>query len=59
MFRFEVVTDDSGQTLLSAIGSFEIRLKDPFGMLGADGPHPQNDTVVLYTNLLLSPASEE
>ena len=41
--------------MLLVRGAFEIRLADPFGMLGADGPQPQSDTVMIVLNLMFRP----
>lgn len=53
---FELFVNDIGEPRLLVNGAFELRLKEPFGMLGADGPRPQSDTVIVTLNVVFKPA---
>lgn len=54
--RLEPIANAAGAPRLLLTGSFELRLKGPFGMLGADGPWPESDTVIVDVRLVLEPA---
>jgi len=45
-----------GEVRLHVSGRFEIRIAEPFGLQGPDGPSPANDTVVLDVDALWEPA---
>ena len=40
---------------VSIDGRWQIRLQDPFGLSGPDGPEPANDTLVFHCHIVLEP----
>ena len=52
---FEPVIDTQGLPRLLLTADWSLRLKGPFGLLGPDGPHPANDTLLLRCNVTLEP----
>lgn len=49
--------EENSRLLVTA--SWEIRLQEPFGIVGPDGPAPQNDTVKFLANLTLKPETKQ
>ena len=49
----EPVFDDDGSPRLHVRAAFEIRLSDPFGISGPDGPEPARDTLKFFLDFLM------
>jgi len=56
---FEPVLDDNAEPLLQMTADWSIRIGDPFGMIGPDGPMPARDTVLFTCHITLRPASRD
>ena len=56
---FEPVLDDNAQPRLQMTADWSIRIGDPFGMTGPDGPMPARDTVQFTCHIMLRPAGRE
>ncbi|MEM9597803.1 MAG: hypothetical protein AAGD06_26285, partial [Acidobacteriota bacterium] len=52
-----ILVAEDGAPRLRVRASFRIRLEDPFGILGPDGPSPANDTLVFYLDFLMEAES--
>lgn len=53
----EPVVDGDGTPLLLLEGDWSIRLRDPFGIEGPDGPEPAKDTLLYTCRITLEPAA--
>lgn len=53
--QLEVIVNENGELRLIAEGTFELTLNDNFGILGPEGPFPQNDTLIFTFNIKLKP----
>ncbi len=53
--RLEASVDAAGTPRLDAHGRFEIRLREPFGVNGPEGPYPSRDTVQFFFRFRLGP----
>ena len=49
--QLEPIVGADGQPRLQVRAGFNLRLSDPFGVQGPDGPAPANDTLVFHLNL--------
>lgn len=56
---FEPVLDDNAEPLLQMTADWSIRIGDPFGMIGPDGPMPARDTVQFTCHITLRPAGRD
>lgn len=54
--QIEPILNEDGKARLQVYCSFNLRLKDNFGIDGPDGPQPAADTMVFLLNFLLKPA---
>ena len=54
--QIEPTLGDDGKPRLWVRGSAQLRILEPFGLKGPDGPSPANDTVVLYLDFTMAPA---
>lgn len=50
---------NDGRPEFAVTATFDIRLADPFGIAGPEGPEPANDTVLLFLNFVLEPAEAQ
>lgn len=48
----------SGKPRLTVEATFQLRLEEPFGITGPDGPSPAKDTLLFDLSLLLEPAPD-
>jgi hypothetical protein len=51
----EAVLADDGTPRLDVRATFRLRIGDPFGLTGPDGPSPANDTLVFAARFRLKP----
>jgi hypothetical protein len=51
----EAVLADDGTPRLDVRATFRIRIGEPFGLTGPDGPSPANDTLVFAARFRLKP----
>lgn len=54
--QVEPLVAEDGQPRLHVIATFQIRLADPFGVEGPDGPLPARDTLDFFLDFQLRPA---
>ncbi|ANM29505.1 hypothetical protein ABI59_07790 [Acidobacteria bacterium Mor1] len=55
--QLEPIVGDDGKPRLHVQAGFEIRLMEPFGVEGPDGPAPANDTLQFHLDVLMLPDS--
>jgi hypothetical protein len=53
--QMEPVLDENGAARIQVNAAFSLRLKEPFGLDGPDGPQPAKDTMQFLLNFLLKP----
>jgi len=53
------VLDDNAEPRLQMTADWSIRIGDPFGMIGPDGPMPARDTVLFTCHITLRPAGRD
>jgi len=56
--QVEPLIAEDGQPRLRVHAAFEIRLTDPFGIAGPDGPVPARDTLQFFLDFQLEPRPE-
>ena len=54
--QLEPIIGDDGAPRLHVQAGFDIRLENPFGIAGPDGPAPANDTLDFHLDVLLEAA---
>ncbi|MEL7061171.1 MAG: YceI family protein [Acidobacteriota bacterium] len=55
--ELEPVLGDRGEPLLRVRASFDLRLAEPFGIDGPDGPAPARDTLLFHLDFVMQEAS--
>ena len=53
----EPIIDEEGAPRLQVMVSYRIRLENPFGIAGPDGPAPANDTLIFNISFTMEEAS--